>query len=88
MVKVGSYENIVRRKIIDINGKIVHREDEIPLNITKAAKEPLNFRKLWYLANKCFASIEIGIWIRNQNLMKNLKPKVCLNLQEIHYFTS
>lgn len=47
VVEVSSYATTLRRKILDVAGKIVHHADRITLKITRAAWQALNFYQLW-----------------------------------------
>jgi hypothetical protein len=47
VVAVSSYATTLRRKILDVAGKIIHHADRITLKITRAAWQALNFYHLW-----------------------------------------
>jgi hypothetical protein len=47
VVSVSSYATTLRRKIIDVAGKIVSHSEKITLKVSMAAWESLGFYKLW-----------------------------------------
>jgi hypothetical protein len=47
VVEVSSYATTLRRKIIDVAGKIVHHAKKTTLKITQAAWQALDFYQLW-----------------------------------------
>ena len=47
VIKVNSYATTLRRRILDVAGKIVGHSDKITLKITLSTWESLDFYQLW-----------------------------------------
>ncbi len=47
VIKISSYATTLRRKILDVAGKIVSHSGKITLKVTVSTWESLNFYQLW-----------------------------------------